>query len=256
MTYYLPNSVLQKIVAILCAESPELTPGRKILREIDRRIFALIVGVGAKTGDDEYSLAFREAIDAIPSPRQRAEEFDRIARAANPLDPEICSPDALVRMEAVTRKRWAEILEHAPQNRTYNLIRADWDMLPGWQLVSVRKIAQHLADKFRSQVAQGAPSKPEQNALLVELADIFLSATNQQIDRLELPHEPDSRFIQFVRAIAEAFFPATETSAKALSNRWLRWKEHSYSEPMPMEPARPRIRKRPAKRQAKSLKRL
>lgn len=256
MTYYLPNLVLKKIAAILRAEAPKLVVRKKLLRELDRRIFALLGAIGANVSDDEHSVALREASDAIPSPRQRAEEFRRIARADNPLDPAVCSPDALVRMEALARERWAEILEHVPHNRAYNLIHVDWDMLPRWQQGNVRKIARDLAAKYQSQVGQGAPQKTDQNALLVDLADIFLSVTGQQIDRLELPHEPDSRFIKFVRAVAEEFFPDTETSPRALSNRWLRWKEHSNSKPTPITAARPTIRKRPTKRGAKPLKKL
>lgn len=256
MTYCLPDIVLRRIAAILCRESPRFIPGRKILREIDQRIYSLLSAIGAKVSDTECSVAFLEAAEAIPTPWERAEEFRRIAVAENPLSPEVCSSSALVSLNAQASERWADRLESTPLNRPYHLIRVDWDVLPEWQKQSVREIARDLEAEYQDRITQGAPQKGGQNALLIDLADIFLSATEQQIDRLELPHAPDSRFIQFVHEIAKPFFPATEISPKALSNRWRRWKRHSASKPRPVSPGPPPLRKRPTKDRARPLKRL
>lgn len=256
MTYHLPDTVLRRIIAILCRESARFTPSRKVLREIDQRIISVLGAIGAHVSGTEYSVAFREAADSLPAPRDRAEEFSRIASAENPLDPSVCSARSLVLLEVKAREIWAYRLASSPLNRPYHLIRAAWDELPEWQQVSVRQIAQSLEVAFRCQIDQGAPPKGTQNALLVELADLFLSATSQQVDRLELPHAPNSRFIQFVHEIARPFFAETEVSLKALSHRWLRWKKHNRSRPVRLRAATKQVRKRPIKRPVMSLKTL
>jgi len=256
MTYYLPDTVLRRISAILCRESSQFIPSRTSLREIDQRVFALLSAVGAKVSDTEYAAAFRQAANAIPTPWEHAEEFRRIAVAENPLSPEVCSSSALVRLNAKASERWAARLQSEPLNRPYPLIQVNWDELPDWQKQSLREIAKTLEAEYQDRITQGAPQKGGQNALLIDLADIFLSATGQQIDRLELPHAPNSLFIQFVHEIAKPFFPATEISPKALSNRWRRWKRHSASKPRPMSPGPPPLRKRPTKGRARPLKRL
>ena len=127
MTYSLPNTTLRRITAILCRESSRFVPRRKILREIDQSIFALLEAIGGKTSHTEYAVAFREAVDAVPTPWQRAEEFRRIAVAENPISPDVCSSGALVRLNAQARERWSEFLEFLPLGRTYHLIRVDWN---------------------------------------------------------------------------------------------------------------------------------
>jgi len=256
MTYYLPDKALRRITAILCRESARFTPSRKVLREIDQRIISVLGAIGADVSEDEYSVAFREAADSLPTPRDRAEEFRKIASAEIPLDPSVCSARSLVLLEAKAREIWAYRLASSPLNRPHHLIRAAWDELPEWQQDSVREIAQSLEAVFRYQIDQGAPRKASQNALLVELADLFLSATGQQVDRLELPHAPTSRFIQFVHEIARPYFAETEVSLKALSHRWLRWKKHNRSRPVRLRAATKQVRKRPIKRSVMSLKTL
>lgn len=253
MTYYLPDKALRRITAILCRESARFTPSRKVLREIDQRIISLLGAIGAHVSDDEYSVAFREAADLLPTPRDRADEFRRIASAQNPLDPSVCSARSLVLLEANAREIWADRVASRPLNGPYYLIRAAWDELPEWQQDSVREIAQSLEAAFRCQIDQGAPPKGTQNALLVELADLFLSVTGQQVDRLELPHAPNARFIQFVHEIAKPFFAETEVSLKALSHRWRRWKKHNRSRPVRLRAATKQVRKRPIKRPVMSL---
>ena len=256
MAYCLPNSVLRRITAILCRESQRFIPRRKALREIDQRIISVLGAIGAHVSDDEYSVAFREASDSLPTPRARADEFRRIATAEDPLDPAVCSVRSLIHMEDQARKIWAHRLALQPLNRPYHLIRVAWDELPEWQQDSVREIAQSLEATFRCQIVQGTPPKGTQNALLVELADLFLSATGQQLDRLDLPHAPNSRFIQFVHEIAKPFFAETEVSPKALSNRWLRWKKHNKSRPKKFTAATKQVRKRPIKQPVMSLQKL
>lgn len=73
MTYNLPNEVLRRITAILCRESPRFTPYRKILRELDQRVTALLIAVGSYRSKDasvaevEYLTAYREAVEALTS---------------------------------------------------------------------------------------------------------------------------------------------------------------------------------------------
>jgi hypothetical protein len=61
---------------------------------------------------------------------------------------------------------------------------------------------------------------------------LFVSYTESQGHRYELPHSVRSHFIQFCHAVLRPFFGLTEVSPKALSNRWnnLR-KQHRLSLP-------------------------
>lgn len=240
----LPYRLLRSLVSIVRKENRGFRPTRKILRRLEHQILALVTAIGVPLGD-EYSAAFSEAVAALPTPRQEAEEFRKIARATDPLEPNTCSSRALVALNAIARDRWVTQPGYEPENIRYPLIKVRWSDLAVWQQASIREIAYELAKRSRSQIEHGTPTKTGFNALLIDLADIFLSLTNRHIDRLELPHAPRSRFIQFAHLVAREFFPTTEASPKALSNRWLRWKHDCTSSPRPVGPPRPSIRRRP-----------
>jgi len=245
MAYLLPLGALQNIVRIIRREHPRFYVGRRSLRRIDQDLYALLSAVGAKVGDDEYSVAFREAADTKPSNYAMADVFRKIASADNPLSPEVCSVDALVHLEAAARKRWAANHEVAP-NRPYHLIRRAWEELSEWEQSGVREMALKLAHDQKSKIRQGAPTKSNQNALLIGLADVFLRATDDwNTDPLEIPHAVGSRFIRFAHAAASPFFPATEVSTAALSRRWEQWKKSQKRNARKIRPILRQIRKRP-----------
>jgi hypothetical protein len=177
------------------------------LTEMAEQIEALMAAVARPVDDaDECTVAFRETLEARPTLRQRAEEFERIARAPNPLAREICSTRALVELNAKARTAWADQLKNEPLNRKHPLINVNWDELPEWQKLSVREMAYELAAKYRRRVRQGAPEKCDQNALIEGLAEIFLRFLKSNKPPLALPHSVGSRFIRFAAAAARPFF--------------------------------------------------
>ena len=245
--YQLPESGLRSIASIIRRQSPRFAVTRKALRDLDQRICALLIAIGSTVIEDEYSRAFREAVEAIPTARETNQAFYRIANAPNPLDPAICSARGLAALNRLARVRWPGRPEFQILNRAHHLIGVTWDELAKWQQESVRQMALELAEDAKTRIVQGAPAKDELNGLLIELADIFLSATDQHIDRFDLPSEPASLFIQFAHAVAAPYLPGTEASAKALSGRWARLKKHEKRRFGPIRPAQQRIRRRPNK---------
>lgn len=248
MAYLLPLAVLQKIVSIVRRRSPHFMIDRRRLREIDQGLYALLGAVGAKVDDSEYTLAFREAVNAKPSDYAMAEVFRQIAIAENPLAPTVCTPDALAQLEGLARTRRAIHADLPQHNRRYHLIYMTWDELPVSEQEALRQTARELEAKFRSRIRQGATEKSSQNALLIGLADIYLRATNDWMsDPLELPHSIRSFFIQFAHASASPFFPKTEVSLKALSDRWANWKRSQNRVAGKFWAEERQIRKRPKK---------
>lgn len=71
---------------------------------------------------------------------------------------------------------------------------------------------------------RGAPTKEKYATPLLELADIFLRYTSQDIGRRDLPHSPRSHFIQFVHVILSPYAPATECAPDSLSKTWKKLK--------------------------------
>jgi hypothetical protein len=227
---YLPSEVLSELVDILRDAFPGLELNMGEIGEIDHGAFALLRAIGARINDGEFSAAFREAVNALPSPRDKATAFEKIASAANPLDPNICSASALFDLRTAALERWEGLRRLAPSIRTYHLFCETWEELPDWQQREVRVIARELYEFHKGNIEQGAPEKPDQNALLIGMADIFLRATKQHHSGpSDLSGSPTGPFIRFVHAAAKRFFSATEVSPKALSNRWYRWLAHEES---------------------------
>lgn len=75
MTYLLPLGVLRNVVKTILRQSPRITVRRKALRAIDQEIYALLSAVGANVNNSEFALAFREAVDKIPSEYAMGETF-------------------------------------------------------------------------------------------------------------------------------------------------------------------------------------
>lgn len=229
---------LQSLIAII---SPSK---RSIASELGRQLETLFSAVGVPVDEDSSSIEFREAVDSRPSERDKASEFRKIAKAKNPLDPSVCSVSALGMLNARARKTWAKRLAVRPLNRKYHLIGVEWDMLSEWQQNSVREMALDLAREHQQRVRAGAPQKADQDTLMIGLAEIFLTHTEQQIDPLDLPAAADSVFISFVRAALAPFFDTTLVTKKALSNRWARIKREAKSDPGPIKPVKRIIRRR------------
>lgn len=197
---------------------------RKINRtDLHSRIEAVLLATGVADDGSEYAKAFNEAKKGLSDDAKLAREFSAIARAQNPLSPTICKRQHRSRLSARARG-----LREFKSDRS--LLTTSWEELNRDQQREVKKLARSLAEYHRSQVSRGAGVKTAQNALLVELADIYVSiARLVTLDRYELPHAVRSNFISFCHTALRPFFGATEVTFKALSNRWKSIKEHELS---------------------------
>ena len=237
-----PAGYFDRLIAIVRRDAPTTVVDQE---KLAGRIESLLAAVAAPHTDDEQITYFREAVDAQPTDKELADCFKKIAKAENPFASEICLMDALVLLNIRAKELWAERLKQAPLNRKHLLLKVSWDELINWQQVSVRKMARELEKEYRQKVMVGAPGKTDQNALLMELANIYLSMTGEQIDRFELPHSVGSHFISFVHTAVEPFYPNTEVTLKALSNRWHEMKLHNMKKSEPIKAVLKTVRIRP-----------
>ena len=242
-----PRQYFDRLTAIVRKDKLKAIIDRE---EFQERMEALLAAVAAPYTGDKFVSDFRKAADDRVTDKQLADQFKKIAKANDPLDPQVCCVDALVRLEALARKRWAEHLKRSLLNRSYHLIKVDWDQLTDWQQVSVREMARELEKEHRSRIIKGAPGKYDHNALLIELADEYLKSTDKKVSKFGLPHAIDSNFIQFVHTALEPFYAKTEVTPSALSKRWKRIKEHHRKRPGDIKPTpkndvSKKIRKRP-----------
>ena len=192
--------------------------------QLIERITDLLIAVGQADDGTEFGKAFREEARLEPRPADLANEYLAIAEGKDLIEPLLHARIVLAWLRAAVRgKPLAELL-NVRTGENYLEAKNSDKLLSGEELLQLRDAAMRLARYHRSLVRPGAPNKLIQDTLMESLAGIFLEFTQLDISRYELPHSVKSLFIQFARQALKPFFPATEVSKKALSERWSRIK--------------------------------
>jgi hypothetical protein len=246
----LPQKHLDALTEILRRQAPD---SEICTEDLGNEIEALLNATGIAISKDDGFDEFQKWANAAPSQRELATYLYKIADAKNPLSVYEQFPDdeehrraivlrdaALIALNFRIRKKWASQSFDGPQP----LFGIEWGALTPWQQDSIRQESLALAAETEHRIPQGAPQNTTYDALLLGLADIFLSFTEQTNDRYDLPDSTGSIFIKFVGAVL-APYDQQNFTAKALSNRWRRLKQRVRSEGAPITPHQPKIRRRP-----------
>lgn len=221
-------------------------------KDLINRITDLLRATGHLVDSDEYSQAFRECSDQRPSHKDLAKHYRAIAKAVDPLKPELYVGAMSTEMEQRARAVWSRVLPRGDHTS-----RVLWgktnDQFSPQQLSDIREMAAAAATYHAGLAPPGSRQKEDQDTLLSELAEIVLQFAGKKTQgRYDLPHAVTSVFIQFAHTALRPFFPATEASADALSKRWKRYKRQHKRKPGPsrmnsFKPAPKRLKTRPKK---------
>jgi len=188
----------------------------KLKREIEDLLFA----VGAAHDGSESAILFADPRVPDSSDQDLVKQLRGIAASDDPLDPRICHGTALAELNAAARAKWTSRRHNRRLNRPHMLLGVTSDLLTQTERADLKALALDLAAYHQAQIKRQRPRKVDQDTLLDGLADIFLSHTGSSQHRYELPHSVRSHFIRFCHEVLRPFFPLTEASPKALSNRW------------------------------------
>jgi hypothetical protein len=189
----------------------------------------LLSAVGIANDGSESAVYFAYLSGSDPTHEELARQFRAIAASDDLLDRRICHGTALAELNAKARSEWTNRRHHRRLNRPHMLLGVTSDFLTQIERTDLKKFALELAAYHQAQIKRERPTKIDQDTLLDGLADIYLSHTNSSQHRYELPHSVRSHFIQFCHTVLRPFFPLTELSPKALSNRWKGLKKQHFT---------------------------
>jgi hypothetical protein len=183
-----------------------------------------------------------------------AKGFERMARAKNPLSPEVCFGDIAKILQRKLAVHWARKVQTQATKNPIALAYLDWDQLTSDERSGVRRMAGDLAAYHHSFVRRHRPRKDHLDALLWQLADLFARHAGWREDVLFLGSAERSLFIQFCHLALKplsgrgAPFAISEVSVQALSERWRRLVGQARKRPLAVRPKR---RRSPTLRQSR-----
>jgi hypothetical protein len=189
----------------------------------------LLSAVGTANDGSEDVLRFANPPVPDASHLDFVKEFRAIAVSDGPLDPSIYSRMALAKLNEAARCEWTSRRYKRRVNRPDRLLSVTSEFLTEAERADVRRFALELAAYHQAQIKRQRPAKIDQDTLLDGLADIYLKHTGSSKHPYELPHSVRSNFVLFCHAILRPFFPLTEVSPKALSNRWNNLKKQHFT---------------------------
>jgi hypothetical protein len=197
--------------------------------ELGREIEDLLSAVGTANDGREDAILFAHPPIPDASHLDLVEQLQTIAASDDPLDRSICYGLALAELNAAARNKWTSRRYNRRINRRHMLLDVTFDFLTERERADVKEFALQLAAYHRLQIKRQRPAKIDQDTLLDGLADIYLKHTGSSKHPYELPHSVRSNFVLFCHAILRPFFPLTEVSPKALSNRWNNLKRRHFT---------------------------
>jgi len=208
-------------------------------RELKREIEDLLSAVG--TANDGSEDAFFFANPPVPDALHLdfVKEFHAIAASDGPIDPRIYSRMVIAKLNAAVRGKWTSRRYKWRVNRPDALLSVTSEFLTEAERDDVKQFANELEAYHQAQIKRQRPAKIDQDTLLDGLADIYLRHTGSSKHPYELPHSVRSHFILFCHAVLRPFFPLTETSTKALSNRWHKLRQQQFAPPKDLRFASP-----------------
>jgi hypothetical protein len=191
----------------------------------------------------ERAVWLQRSTETIPH-ADLADGFMRMARAANPLSPHVCSgviAEVFQRKLQTYRSRSARRLVGKKKPLAPHL---KWHQLTHDERSNIRRLASDLAVYHRGFVRPHRPRKDRLDTLLWQLADLYARYAGWRENLLFLASAERSLFIQFchvaLRPLSgrDATFAISEVSVQALSRRWNRLLQKARENPPAFRPRR------------------
>jgi hypothetical protein len=198
--------------------------------ELSREIDDLLSAVGTANDGSEDAILFANPPVPDASHLDLVKQFRAIAASDDPLNRRICYGVALAELNAAAYSKWTSRRYKRLINRPHMLLGVTSDFLTEEERSDIKLFAIELATYHQAQIKRQRPTKIDQDTLLDGLADIYLKHTGSSKHPYELPHSVRSYFILFCHAVLRPFFPLTEVSPKALSNRWKNLKKQHFTQ--------------------------
>jgi hypothetical protein len=194
--------------------------------EVQSMLF--VTGIAHDGSDD--SVFWHEMQEPPVDHKKLARSFGRLAEAADPLDPTICTPVLRAGLNRQVCWRWTPRWRRDGRGDRASLAQVEWASLTDRERDEIRAMARHLEAWHRSQVRAERPRKNEIDTALLLLADIYARHSGFDRDRYDLPHSVTTSFLAFALSVLKDFFDPTELTLSALSHRWGRVKAHASIE--------------------------
>lgn len=201
------------LVAILARQTTIAIDAKALVEAL----MDLMAAVGRATEERPEWPEFPK-VSERPNNAAVAATFRAIAAAPDPFAPGIMEGEERARLRALAHGRWPprRLRAGAGQDRS-----SERDPC----LALLRQLALQVARYHQGFVRRGAPTKSDQETILLELADIYCRFAGLSCGRYELPHAVNSRFIAFAHIAMRPFFDQTEVTPKALSHCWKKLKD-------------------------------
>jgi hypothetical protein len=209
-------ATIERIVAIL----GRAAGGRQIDREeVEQSLLEVIHAIGLASDGTEESGLWREFSSQDPSHKIERDGLLRLASAEDPF--ELARRDrrlsSLLRSSVGLHRvggRWRKA-----GYSLSSLRKTDWSSLSTGEQAEFRKALEDAASYHARFVRRGRAQKTRLDTALLDLADLYLSWTEEAIARHQVPYSAESRFIQFAVAALEPVGWYFEVSDAALSRR-------------------------------------
>jgi hypothetical protein len=199
----------------------------------------LLSAIGIAHDGSEDALLFAGLSSEDMTHKELAKQCRLIAEADDPLDRSIFHGGVRTELTDKLRMKWTSRRHRRRLNRPHILLGMTSDFLSDSERSDIKEAALELEAYHLAQVRRERPTKIDQDTALDGLADIFLAHTCSSQHRDELPHSVRSHFIRFCHAVLRPFFPLTEVSPKALSNRWQKLRTQHQTSPIHLRSSTP-----------------
>ncbi|MHC4804532.1 MAG: hypothetical protein ACYTFF_20860 [Planctomycetota bacterium] len=198
--------------------------GREIdSKMVEQSLLEVIHAIGlAADGTEESGLWQEFSAEDEPSHQADRDGFLQLTAADDPFElaqsdrrlSDLLSRDATLRRFAQQRRKTSN--SQAP------IWRGFWGSVSPEEQAEIRKSLKTSARYHDSLIRRGRVQKTKLDTALLELADLYLTWTEQTIARHHVPYSSQSRFIQFAVAALQPAAAYFEVSSSALSGRWER----------------------------------
>jgi hypothetical protein len=212
-------------IATIVRRASESLHGPRLAPKVDESklrsdVEDLLSAIGIAHDGSEGALRFAALSSEDMTHTELARQCRLIAEADDPLDRSIFHGVVRTELTDKLRIKWTSRPHRRRLNRPHILLGMTSDFLSDSERSDIKEAALELEAYHLAHVRRERPIKLDQDTALDGLADIFLNHTCSSQHRYELPHSVRSHFVRFCHAVLRPFFPLTEVSPKALSNRW------------------------------------
>ena len=234
-----PANDLDRIIAILdraAATSGVRGPRRwnPSRSELEQELLLVIHGLGLAHDGSEGARIIQEIKDELPSHGELAEQFEAMAQAPNPLDPNVCASDLRRRISALLRNRWLTRWQKAGRKSEPSLRTVYWEKLSASERAEVRAMARAprpMTDNSYSAAIRRS-IELDRSAAGARLR-LFLRYIGSTSGTNEVPYAIKGQFIHFAKAVLGSGGRRFEVSRQALSRRWERLVTRKKRAPSP-----------------------